>query len=49
MMGIDLGRAADLASLLFQCARHERPLDRKMGLVFWQVRAAPVRLTGLAF
>ena len=49
MMGIDLGRAADLAGLPFQSARDERPLNGKMSLILWQVAAAPVRLAGLAF
>ena len=34
MMCIDLGRAADLATLSFQCARGKRPLNGKMGQIF---------------
>ncbi len=49
VMGIDLGRAADLAALLFQSAGGKCPLNGKVGLVLRQVGAAPVCLTGLAF
>jgi len=49
VMGIDLGRAAHLAALLFQSTRGERPLNGKMGLILRQVGAAPIRLTGFAF